>query len=158
MTFAEKYGPWALVAGASDGVGAAFAEGLAGRGVNVALVARRQAVLDDVAAGIRSRTGAQTRTLAVDLAEHEATSIIAAATDDLRASVLRAKLADAQEGHDLFHGHVAYNAFAAPMNCQIYPERPFWKQDIELAPGVTKEEIRAKTEADYAVSPKLVQN
>ncbi|MGA7132858.1 MAG: SDR family NAD(P)-dependent oxidoreductase [Mycobacterium sp.] len=83
MTFAEKYGPWALVAGASDGVGAAFAEGLAGRGVNVVLVARRQAVLDDVAAGIRRRTGAQTRTLAVDLAEHEATSIIAAATDDL---------------------------------------------------------------------------
>ena len=28
MTFAEKYGPWALVAGASDGVGAAFAKGL----------------------------------------------------------------------------------------------------------------------------------
>jgi short-subunit dehydrogenase len=83
VTFAEKYGPWALVAGASDGVGAAFAEGLAGRGVNVVLVARRQTVLDDVAAGIRSRTGAQTRTLAVDLAEHDATSVIAAATDDL---------------------------------------------------------------------------
>ena len=48
MTFAEKYGPWALVAGASDGVGAAFAEGLAERGLNVVLVARRQAVLDDV--------------------------------------------------------------------------------------------------------------
>ena len=83
MTFATKYGPWALVAGASDGVGAAFAEGLAGRGVNVVLVARRQAVLDDVAAGIRNRTGAQTRTLAVDLAELDATSAIAAATDDL---------------------------------------------------------------------------
>ncbi len=69
MTFAEKYGPWALVAGASDGVGAAFAEGLAERGVNVVLVARRQAVLDEVAAGIADRTGAQTRTLAVDLAD-----------------------------------------------------------------------------------------
>jgi uncharacterized protein len=46
-------------------------------------VARRQAVLDDVAAGIRNRTGAQTRTLAVDLAELDATSAIAAATDDL---------------------------------------------------------------------------
>ncbi|MFZ3303619.1 MAG: SDR family NAD(P)-dependent oxidoreductase [Mycobacterium sp.] len=83
MTFAAKYGPWALVAGASDGVGAAFAEGLAERGVNVVLVARRQAVLDDVAAGIRDRSGAQTRTLAVDLAENDATSVIAAATDDL---------------------------------------------------------------------------
>ena len=83
MTFAAKYGPWALVAGASDGVGAAFAEGIAERGVNVVLVARRQGVLDEVAAGIAARTGVETRTLAVDLAEHDATSAIAAATDDL---------------------------------------------------------------------------
>jgi short-subunit dehydrogenase len=83
MTFAAKYGPWALVAGASDGVGAAFAEGLAERGVNVVLLARRQALLDDVAAGIAARTGVETRTLAVDLAEHGATSAITAATDDL---------------------------------------------------------------------------
>jgi len=83
VTFAEKYGPWALVAGASDGVGAAFAEGLAARGVNVVLVARRQAKLDEVAAGIADHTDAQTRALAVDLAEHDATAAIAAATDDL---------------------------------------------------------------------------
>ena len=83
MTFAAKYGPWALVAGASEGVGAAFAEGLAERGVNVVLVARRQAVLDEVAAGIAGRTGVETRTLAVDLAEHDAASVVATATDDL---------------------------------------------------------------------------
>ncbi|MGA9491902.1 MAG: SDR family NAD(P)-dependent oxidoreductase [Mycobacterium sp.] len=83
MTFAEKYGPWALVAGASDGVGAAFAEAIAERGVNVVLVARRQAVLDEVAAAIADRTGVQTHTLAVDLAEFDATATIAAATEDL---------------------------------------------------------------------------
>ena len=70
--FADKYGPWALVAGASDGVGAAFAEALAQRGVNVVLVARRKTVLEDVARGIESRTGVQTRTLTVDLAEDSA--------------------------------------------------------------------------------------
>jgi uncharacterized protein len=83
MTFATKYGPWALVAGASDGVGAAFAEGIAERGVNVVLVARRQAVLDQVAAGITDRTGAQTRTLAIDLAEYDAAAQVAKATADL---------------------------------------------------------------------------
>jgi short-subunit dehydrogenase len=83
VTFAEKYGPWALVAGASDGLGAAFAEGLAERGVNVVLLARRQGALDEVAAGIADRTGAQTHTLAVDLAEKDATATIVAATDDL---------------------------------------------------------------------------
>ncbi|BBZ11297.1 SDR family NAD(P)-dependent oxidoreductase [Mycobacterium branderi] len=88
MTFAGKYGPWALVAGASDGVGAAFAEGLAERGLNVVLVARRQAVLDDVAAGISSRTGAETHTLAVDLTEQDATSAIVGATKDLEVGFL----------------------------------------------------------------------
>ena len=46
--FSAKYGPWALIAGASDGVGAAFADALAARGLNVVLLARRQAVLDEV--------------------------------------------------------------------------------------------------------------
>ena len=89
MTFATKYGPWALVAGASDGVGAAFAAGLAERGVNVVLLARRQA-------GARSGCGrdqladigVQTRTLAVDLAEPGAASAIAAATGDLEIGFL----------------------------------------------------------------------
>jgi uncharacterized protein len=88
MTFAAKYGPWALVAGASDGVGAAFAEGLAQRGVNVVLLARRQEVLDQVAAGIESHTSAQTRTLAIDLAQPDAASAIADATGDLEIGFL----------------------------------------------------------------------
>jgi short-subunit dehydrogenase len=86
--FAEKYGPWALVAGASDGVGAAFAEALAERGVNVVLLARRQALLDEVAAGITERTGAQTRTIAIDLAQSRATGAIAEATNDLEVGML----------------------------------------------------------------------
>ncbi len=88
MTFADKYGPWALVAGASDGLGAAFAEGLAERGVNVVLLARRQEVLDQVAAGIESRTSAQTRTLAIDLAQADAAPAIAEATGDLEIGFL----------------------------------------------------------------------
>src|ERR1700719_2013887 len=88
MTFAAKYGPWALVAGASDGVGAAFAEGLAERGVNVVLLARRQPVLDEVAAGIRARTGVQTRTFAVDLVQPDARAAIVKVVDDLEVGCL----------------------------------------------------------------------
>lgn len=83
MTFAARYGPWALVAGASEGVGSAFAEALAERGVNVVLVARRQAVLDGVADGITARTGVETRVLAIDLAGTDAAQRVADATDDL---------------------------------------------------------------------------
>lgn len=88
MTFATRYGPWALVAGASDGVGAAFAEALAERGVNIVLLARRQSVLDRVAAEIETKTSAQTRTLAMDLAQPGAASAIAAATSDLTIGML----------------------------------------------------------------------
>ncbi len=88
MTFASKYGPWAVVAGASDGVGAAFAEGLAERGVNVVLVARRQAVLDEVAVGIRARSDVETLSLAIDLAELDAMAKLADATKDLQVGFL----------------------------------------------------------------------
>ncbi|MDY6998753.1 MAG: SDR family NAD(P)-dependent oxidoreductase, partial [Actinomycetota bacterium] len=88
MTFAEQYGPWALVAGASDGVGAAFAEALAERGVHVVLLARRAAVLADVAAGIEARTGVQSRVLPVDLAAANATEVVLAGTADLEIGFL----------------------------------------------------------------------
>ncbi|ADP82212.1 SDR family NAD(P)-dependent oxidoreductase [Pseudofrankia inefficax] len=88
MTFADDYGPWALVAGASDGVGAAFAEALAERGVNVVLLARRQALLDEVAAGIGARTGVETRAVAVDLAAPNAAATVAAATAGLEIGFL----------------------------------------------------------------------
>lgn len=87
-TFATKYGPWALVAGASDGLGAAFAAGLAERGVNVVLLGRRQDVLDQVAADIESRTSAQTRSLAIDLAQLGAAAAVAEATGDLEIGFL----------------------------------------------------------------------
>lgn len=85
---AEKYGSWALLVGASDGVGALFAERLASEGVNVMLVARRQHLLDEVAQGIRERTNAETRTFAIDLTDPDASQRIIEATDDLEVGML----------------------------------------------------------------------
>lgn len=82
--FAETYGPWAVVAGASDGTGAAFAEVLAERGVNVVLVARRQPLLEEVAA----RLAVETRIVVLDLSEPGAAESLAAATDDLDVGLL----------------------------------------------------------------------
>ena len=86
--FRGKYGPWALVAGASDGVGAAFAETIARRGVNVVLLARRQDVLQKVAEGIQTRTGSQARALTIDLSTPDAVDSIVAATADLDIGLL----------------------------------------------------------------------
>ena len=81
--FAKRYGPWALVAGASDGVGAAYARAMAERGLDVVLLARRKAALDDVAAAIRADTGVETRAVAIDLSEHDAMAKILDATAGL---------------------------------------------------------------------------
>ena len=43
MTFAERYGPWAVIAGASEGTGRAFARKIAAEGVRCILIARREA-------------------------------------------------------------------------------------------------------------------
>jgi len=81
--FAERYGRWAFVAGASEGVGAAYARAMADRGLNVVLLARRQAALDDVAAAIRADTGVDTRAVAIDLSEQDAMAKIVDATAGL---------------------------------------------------------------------------
>jgi short-subunit dehydrogenase len=83
-----KYGPWALIAGASDGVGAAFAEALAAGGLNVVLVARRQRLLDEVAAGIAERHRVQTLALTVDLVEPEAARTLLQAVEGLTVGFL----------------------------------------------------------------------
>jgi short-subunit dehydrogenase len=66
--FVQRYGPWGLVAGASEGLGAAWAEALAARGLNVVLIARRPEVLEAAASEFRSRHRVEVRTLALDLA------------------------------------------------------------------------------------------
>ena len=47
---AQKYGPWAVIAGASEGVGASLADQLAGHGLNLVLIARNEALLATLAA------------------------------------------------------------------------------------------------------------
>jgi short-subunit dehydrogenase len=65
--FRDTYGPWALIAGASEGIGAAFAEELALRGLDLVLVARRAGPLEEVASTLRRTHGVQVRTASVDL-------------------------------------------------------------------------------------------
>ena len=51
--FTLRYGSWAMVAGASEGLGAAFAEALAKRGLNLILLARRIEKLEDLASSLK---------------------------------------------------------------------------------------------------------
>ena len=55
---------------------------------------------------------------------------------DKREWKLFQQLRDAASGQKLFEPHAAYNEFAAPLNCQIWPDKPFWHQDVSLGGGV----------------------
>jgi uncharacterized protein len=68
MTFKDKYGPWVLVVGGSEGIGSAFARKLAERGLNLVIVARKPGPLEETAAHIRT-LGVEVRTLSVDISE-----------------------------------------------------------------------------------------
>ncbi len=80
--FAQRYGPWAVVAGASEGLGAAFADAIASRGVNVVLLARRKNALDDVAREVTKR-GVEARTVVCDLADASFVTAMKDATNDI---------------------------------------------------------------------------
>jgi short-subunit dehydrogenase len=81
--FRDRYGSWALIAGASEGVGLAFARALAAQQVNVVLLSRRQSVLDEQAAELEDTWGIATRTIALDLSGTHAAPTIAEQTADL---------------------------------------------------------------------------
>ncbi|XP_053722216.1 very-long-chain 3-oxoacyl-CoA reductase-B [Synchiropus splendidus] len=61
-----KLGKWAVVTGATDGIGKAYAEELARRGFAVVLISRTQEKLDDVSKAIESKYGVETKTIAAD--------------------------------------------------------------------------------------------
>jgi short-subunit dehydrogenase len=79
--FARRYGEWAVVTGASSGIGEAFAYALASRGVQSLLVARRREELARVAANILQNHGISSDILVADLAGPAGVEALRAACD-----------------------------------------------------------------------------
>jgi uncharacterized protein len=84
----EKYGPWALIAGASQGLGAAYTRQIAAAGINLVLVARREEALSALADEIRQAYQVQVLPLALDLALHETPAQILQAAAGLEVGLL----------------------------------------------------------------------
>jgi uncharacterized protein len=117
VDFLRRYGPWALITGGSEGLGAAFAHRLAKQGLNLVLVARKPAPLEALAAEVRSQYSREVRALALDLT----------APDTV------AKIVSATEGCDV--GLLIHNA-GADSNFQPFLERPVAESERMVALNV----------------------
>ena len=84
----NKFGPWAIITGASSGIGEGFARQLAADGLNLVLVARRHPLLEKIGISLAKEFGIQYRTIEADLAEESAIEKITNATDDLDIGLL----------------------------------------------------------------------
>ena len=76
----ERFGPWALVTGATSGIGEEFARQLAAHGINLVLAARHIERLDAIGAELAKRHGIKTASLQVDLTRDDALATIEKAT------------------------------------------------------------------------------
>lgn len=103
MTDPARYGPWAVIVGGSEGVGAAFARQLADAGLNLVLVARKPAPLGATADEARAR-GVKVRTVPLDILAADALRRIREAADDIEVGLLIFNAGANSYGHEFVTG------------------------------------------------------
>lgn len=113
----DRYGPWAVVAGASEGLGAAFAERLASEGFHLVLIARRREKLEPLCSDLRQRHSIEAHPLCMDLARPDLADAVDAETRELEV------------------GLVVYNAALSVIG-------PFLEQDLEAHLRVVDVNVR----------------
>jgi short-subunit dehydrogenase len=99
--FLSRYGPWAVVTGGSEGVGRSWSEALAARGLNLVLVARREAVLRDAARELE-RHGAEVRMVCADVTNPDVFDRLDAATSDIEIGLVIHNVGSWQREHGWF--------------------------------------------------------
>ncbi len=94
----KKYGPWAVVTGASSGIGKEFAKTLASEGFDLVIAARRIERLNDIAADLSERHGVIVRTVQADLSTSDGIEAIEKAAADIEIGLVVSNAGDASPG------------------------------------------------------------
>jgi uncharacterized protein len=97
----RRFGPWAVITGASSGIGKEFARQIAASGVHVALVGRREPLLRTVGAECTQASGVQHRIIPLDLSEPDFLPVLADATRDLDVGLVVSNAGTANPGEFL---------------------------------------------------------
>ena len=95
------FGPWALITGASSGIGREFARQIAASGINIVLVARREDLLKEVGVEFSKRYGVEHRVVVLDLSREDFIGRLASATDDLDIGLVVSNAGTANPGEFL---------------------------------------------------------
>jgi len=88
MTLKDKYGSWALITGASSGIGEEFARHLASHGLNLILVARRKDRLEKIASDLKKENGVEIAVVQIDLKNENFLDKLKEITDDKEIGIL----------------------------------------------------------------------
>jgi short-subunit dehydrogenase len=118
----ENYGSWALVTGATDGIGLAIAKALAKHGINLVLIGRREALLRQIADEISSQSKIETLTIPMDVGQENATKMIINKTKDLEIGLFIAAAGFGSSG-EFSKSDLANETNMIDVNCKAVVEQ-----------------------------------
>jgi len=99
----KRFGPWALVTGASSGIGKEFARQIAASGINVVLVARREGLLKEAGVEFSKRYGVEHRVVVLDVSREDFIGQLTSVTDDLDIGLVVSNAGTGNPGEFLKH-------------------------------------------------------
>lgn len=117
-SFYQKYGPWAIVTGASSGIGAEFCRQLAAGGFNIVLVARRGKRLEQLSNTLASNCGTKTKIVATDISAPDFIEKILSVTENTDIGLLVNNAGFALTGEFLEH-EIEDEVMLLSVNCAV---------------------------------------